>query len=104
MEIEVIVLSQVDNFINDLDLDVQSEMHELIRLLRENGHRLSMPEAKPVGRGLWELRLNTSAQYRILYGFCERKAILLHAFKKQRSAISRHNFNLAQKRLKGYCM
>jgi hypothetical protein len=103
MEIEVVILPPVRSFINNLEFNVQLEMYELIGLLRENGHRLSMPDAKPVGRGLWELKLNKGVPYRILYGFYERKAILLLAFKKECAAISWHDFILAKKRFKHYC-
>lgn len=103
METEVIVLAPVLNFIGSLDRSAQSEVKDVIDLLKRYGHRLSMPDAKPVGKRLWELRLKVSSTIRILYGFCDRKAILLLGFKKQQSAILPKDFRLAQKRLKAYC-
>ncbi len=103
METDVIILSPVTNFIEDLDPVEQIEVKDLIDLLKEHGHKLSMPDAKPVGKGLWELRLHFSLAIRILYGFCDNNAILVLAFKKKRSAILPKDFKLALKRLKAYC-
>ena len=103
METEVVVMVVVQDFIDSLEFSVQKEVYKLIFLLRNHGHTLSMPEAKPVGRGLWELRVNAKPAIRILYGFCDRRAILVLGFKKQRSAIFTRDFNLALKRFKAYC-
>jgi phage-related protein len=103
METEVITLPWVEDFIVELDLIRREDVHRVIHALRIHGHLLSMPLAKPVGKGLWELRVHTIPQIRILYGFYERKAVLLVAFKKQQAAIHRRDFDLARKRLQEYC-
>lgn len=56
METEVIVLPWVQDFLKNLDHDIESEMQVTINMLRLYGHNLAMPDAKPVGKGLWELR------------------------------------------------
>lgn len=62
-----------------------------------------MPDAKPIGGGLWELRKMGRPQIRILYGFCRGTPILLVGIKKQRSALDRKDVVLARKRLDTYC-
>lgn len=99
----VIVLEPVRRFIDTLDMRTQSNVRRLFFLLHDYGHNLSMPYAKPIGGGLWELRKIGRPQIRILYGFCGSTAVVLFALKKQRSALSRKDITLAQKRLEGYC-
>lgn len=78
-------------------------MYHLIELLEEYGYELSMPVAKPVGKGLWELRSRTRPAVRILYGFCGGEAVLVHALKKQRQTLLQREVALAAERLHAYC-
>ena len=94
---------QVERFINDQERRVREDLYSLIDLLIDFGHAVGMPYAKPIGKGLWELRRAERPQMRILYGFCKDTAILLVAFKKQQSAIDRPYLERAQKYLKVYC-
>ena len=100
---EVFISDRVIRFIASLDRSGQSDIYDLIELLREYGHQLSMPFAKPVGNKLWELRHTGSPQVRILYGFCEGKAVLLLGIKKQRAALRPQDLALAKRRLDVYC-
>ena len=100
---EVFISDRVIRFIASLDRSGQSDIYDLIELLREYGHQLSMPFAKPVGNKLWELRHTGSPQARILYGFCEGKAVLLLGIKKQRAALRPQDLALAKRRLDVYC-
>jgi len=100
---EVIILPPVRRFIFSLDQVVQSDVLGLIELLETHGHTFSMPYAKPIGNGLWELRKTDRPHIRILYGFCHRMPILLIAMKKQRSALNNKDVVLARKRLDEYC-
>jgi phage-related protein len=103
MKIEIVFLKQVKDFIHDLDKSERADVYAIISLLSMNGHTLSMPEAKAIGKGLWELRVNSKSAIRVLYGFCDKQVILLQAFKKQQPAIRNHDFELARKRFKEYC-
>jgi phage-related protein len=103
METEIVILACVRDFLDTLDRNVREDIYISLRLLQKYGYRLSMPDAKPVGKRLWELRPDTSITIRILYGFCRGEIVLLLGFKKQQSAIRQHDFHLAQKRLKQYC-
>ena len=101
---EVVELQVVKDFVADLNIKTRKSIYVTVLLLEKFGHDLHMPDAKPVGKGLWELRLSSEgSNIRILYGFCDNTAILLLGFKKQQSAIRRNDLKLALKRLKKYC-
>lgn len=100
---KVIVFRAVREFVDALDLPVQSDIDRLREPLEHYGHALSMPYAKPVGRGLSELRRTGHPQIRILYGFCHGDAVLVVAMKKQQAALRQKDINLAHKRLAEYC-
>jgi phage-related protein len=100
---QVVALASVRDFLEALDPPLRPRAYKLIKLLEEYGHNLSMPVAKPVGGGLWELRSHKQPAMRILYGFCNGQAVLVHALKKQRSALLRSEIKIARKRFAEYC-
>ena len=100
---KVLLLESVEEFIQSLERDVEADVRRLILLLEQYGHTLSMPYAKPIGRGLWELRRTGRPQIRILYGFCEGDALLVLGVVKQRSALRREDIDSARKRLDAHC-
>src|ERR1035437_1837811 len=99
---KIVILATVNTFINGLDLSVRSEAYRLLNLLEQYGHSLSMPVAKPIGGGLWELRLTGRPQIRMLYGFCESIPVVVLALRKQRSALPQSAVALARKRFREY--
>lgn len=100
-----IVLHQsVEKFIKHLDRGSATEMLRAIELLGTYGHLLSMPHTKPVGGGLWELRIIGKRPLRILYGFCKKEIVLVSALKKQRPALLPREIKVAGKRLEEYCV
>ena len=101
--IGVIVLQTVAEFRAQLERAARSDLDQLIALLESYGHALSMPHAKPLGGGLWELRRTGKPQIRILYGFCGGSAVLVHAVKKERSALRNRDIALAKKRPDQFC-
>ncbi|MCR4281380.1 MAG: type II toxin-antitoxin system RelE/ParE family toxin [Candidatus Kaiserbacteria bacterium] len=100
---KIVILDVVHTFLGSLDFPVRSDAYKLLKLLEQYGHSLSMPVAKPIGGGLWELRLTGRPQIRILYGFCEGIPIVVLALRKQRSALPRSSIALARKRFREYC-
>lgn len=100
---KVVVLAGVQDFVDALDSHLRANAYGLIDLLEEYGYHLAMPTAKPVGHGLWELRSRTRPAIRILYGFCNGQAVLVHALKKQRPALLPRDIELAHQRLRTYC-
>ena len=101
---KIVVLVTVHTLLNELDLPVRSEAYKLLDLLEQYGHSLSMPVAKPIGGGLWELRLTGRPQIRMLYGFCKGTPVVVLALRKQRSALPQPSIALARKRFGEYCV
>ena len=82
------------------DADAASSVYGLIEALERRGYELGMPFAKPVGKGLMELRVLGRPAFRILYGFHRGEAILLLATKKQKPHLDQHDISLARARLR----
>lgn len=100
---QIVILDVVHAFLGSLDLQVRSDAYRLLKLLEQYGHSLSMPDAKPIGGGLWELRLTGRPQIRMLYGFYDGVPVVVLALQKQRSALPQSALALATKRFKEYC-
>ena len=98
-----IVIFTVHTFLDKLDAPVRSEAYKLLDLLEQYGHSLSMPVAKPIGGGLWELRLTGRPQIRMLYSFCDGFPVVVIALQKQRSALPQSAIELAKRRFSEYC-
>jgi phage-related protein len=97
------MLDEVGKYIRSHSSELQDRIEKSIQLLKDRGHQLSMPDAKPIGGGLWELRVRTNPPIRILYGFCREMAILLVIFQKQRPAIPRASLERAKRLLEQIC-
>ena len=79
--------------------DTQAKLLRQIKLLEEFGPQTGMPHAKPIGDGLYELRVRGKQEVRILYIFVKRSAIyLLHGFLKKTEAIPNRELNIAKER------
>ncbi len=100
---QVITHSSVKDFFLKLDSVVSVKVDKLVHRLKIYRRELHMPDAKPIGSGLWELRSRGHPAIRIIYGFYEDKAILLFAFKKQANAIRSHDLALARNRFNKFC-
>lgn len=100
---KIVVLATVNTFLDSLELPVCNEAYKLLDLLEQHGHSLSMPVAKPIGGGLWELRLTGRPQIRMLYSFCDGVPVVVLALQKQRPALPQSAIALAHKRFSEYC-
>lgn len=99
----VVVLAPVRKFLKSLDRPSRTEAYALMVALHKYGHHIEMPAAKPIGKGLWELRILNRPAIRILFAFHNDEAVLLHGLKKQRPALLPEEIRLALKRFKDYC-
>jgi len=93
----------VEKFLKSLDNNFAAEVLSTIELLETYGKKLCMPHAKPIGGGLWELRITGKYSSRILYGFHKKSIILVVALKKQRMALPPGDVKVARRRLEEYC-
>jgi len=100
---KIVLHQSVEKFIKNFDPESASEILRVVGLLERYGHSLSMPHTKPIGNGLWELRIVSKRPLRVLYGFCGREAVLVNALKKQKMSLLSRDVKIAKKRLDEYC-
>ena len=75
---------------------VQDKCIVLIERLEEYGHDLHRPQADYLTDDIYELRAKGQGiNYRILYFFFEKQAIISHAFIKQQSKVPQKEINTA---------
>lgn len=87
----------VAEFINGLDADDQKAITALVARLADIGNALRMPNAKPLGNGLFELR--TSTGVRVFYTFRPgRRIVLLGGIVKKRDDIPATALRLMRQR------
>jgi phage-related protein len=91
----------VEDFIDSLQTETAVKMTREIELLKKYGIHLGMPNAKPIGRGLYELRVRGKQEVRCIYVFViEGHINVLHGFIKKTRAISTKDLAIARVRQK----
>jgi phage-related protein len=91
--------SPVEEFVGTLQASTKAKLLRQVELLEEMGPDLGMPNTKPIGNGLFELRVRGREEVRSIYLFHVAKTIfVLHAFKKKTMAISRKDLRIARAR------
>lgn len=90
----------INEFIKKQNPSARSKIIHKIRLLKRYGNQLSMPHAKTLGEGLYEIRVRGKEELRIFYCFEKQTIHLLHAFKKQTQDTPQKEINLALNRMK----
>lgn len=91
----------VDEFIKKQQPAAKAKIAHTVKLLRQYGNRLGLPQSKALRDGLYELRIKGKQEIRIFYCFTFGKnIILLHIFKKQTQQIPQKELNTAMQRMK----
>ncbi len=91
----------IEKFIRKLQPTAQAKLAKEVELLQAYGPKLSMPHAKPIGSGLFELRVRDKQEVRVLYIYAHKSTIyLLHAFIKKQGPIPKREIETAQNRAK----
>jgi len=94
---EVAYLLKVKKFIKKLD-DVSLErVLSSVDFLEKYGYLLTMPLSKPMGKGLFELRVPGSIQVRIFYCFHKNVIYILHAIIKKQQSVPKKDIEFARK-------
>ena len=90
----------VKEFLDGLSETARPKVYAVLAMLEAHGNRLAMPKSKPVGAGLYELRIaHPEGPFRILYCFRSgRRIILLHGFVKRTEQTPRGALDLARER------
>jgi phage-related protein len=75
-------------------------LRRTIQLLEENRHLVRMPLSKPLGGGLFELRIVGAVHIRILYFFYKDQIFIVHGFFKKTRKIESDDIHFARKKMK----
>ena len=86
----------VHDFFNSLETAVRSRTERLIGMLSTYGYMLRLPHSRPLGSGLFELRLNGKHAVRILYCYAGGSAYIVHAVIKKRGTLLRSDMEYAR--------
>jgi len=89
----------VHKFISSLQEGTIAKIIQEIDLLKEFGAGLGMPHVKKIHKYLYELRIKSREQVRLLFCQITNKIYILHGFKKKRQKILTKEIEVAQKRL-----
>lgn len=94
---EVRYLPKVKKFIEKLDDVLVERVLSSIDFLEKYGFLLEMPLSKPLGKGLFELRIAGNIHIRIFYCFYKDTAYILHAIVKKQQTIPKKEIDFARK-------
>jgi len=86
------------SFLLSLPESTLSKYVRVADMLEEHGHEIGMPYSKPIGHGMFELRVRGIQEVRAIYVYADDAAIVLHAFIKKSDKIPRHDLVLADRR------
>lgn len=89
----------VDSFLLSLDAKMKAKVLRTIDLLESNGSNLREPYSKPLGDGIFELRIKQGTDItRVLYFFLVgKKAVLTHGFVKKVQKTPKSQIDTAKK-------
>lgn len=91
---------KIEKFVEEINPLFYSRVIRIIDLLKKYGNKLGMPCSKALGRGLFELRTVGVSHVRLLYGFHNDNAFLLHGFIKKSMQIPKRDLEYARILLK----
>jgi phage-related protein len=84
-------------FINSLQKREQTRLFRVLELLQEYGPLLSMPHARPIQGGLWELRAGAGRLF--YFAYTGRQFILLHGYLKKTQEAPKREIETARRRM-----
>lgn len=94
--------ARVEKFALSIDGNLYGHVLSVFDRLRSEGNMLNMPFSRPLGGGLFELRITCSLQIRFFYIFKEGSAIVLHGFIKKTQQTPPKEIEYARKTMKSF--
>ena len=95
--------SPIEEFIDNLSQEEQVDMAVGIDMLSTHGISLGRPWVAPLGKSLWELRIPSRRQLRILYFLhTQRTFVLLRGFVKKIREVAQTQIKVATRRMKEF--
>ena len=92
--------SRVKKFTEEIKRTFASELNQAFVLLEEYNHSLTMPLSRPLGKGLFELRIIGVIHIRFIYTYYNNHTWMLHGFIKKTERISKQDIEYARKQQK----
>ena len=96
---KLVLLKEVDAFIETLEKSTQSKWLRHLNLLEQYGKLLGMPHVRYMFGGMLELRIRGLQEIRAFFIFKDDQAIIIHAFIKKTQKTPKRELDTAQKRL-----
>ena len=91
---------KTERFFNSIEAQFKPRLRKTFDLLAERNAKLEMPHSKPLGRGLFELRIVGTTHIRFVYTFHVDIIWMLHGFIKKTNKIPKGEISYAQEQLK----
>lgn len=88
---------KVRDFVGALNKENLVLVDKVLCMLEAQGHELRMPYSKSIGKGLFELRIISNPQIRIIFGYYNNNAVLVHIFFKKTWKIPKKEIRYARK-------
>lgn len=90
----------VRDFLAGLSKAAKPRVYAVLAMLEERGNQLLMPHSRPLGDGLYEIRVpHPEGPFRVIYCFRPgRRIVLLHGFVKRGRKTPKEELDLARQR------
>lgn len=89
----------IEIFLAKLEKPTIAKVLRTVDLLERFGNQLGMPHSKSIGQSLFELRIRSQQEIRLIYTFSNNGVIILHGFVKKSQKIPKKELNIAQQKL-----
>ncbi len=90
--------ASVEDFIAMLEESVGNRTVRMPESLERFGNKLSFPDSRALGGGLFELRIHGARNIRLFYCFFGGSAVILHGFIKKTQKTPQRELSVALKR------
>lgn len=84
---QVIILDEVEKFLKGLDKRSRNKCRDYIKYLMHSGYQLRPPFSKNIMINIFELRIKSANNIRLIYSFHNNMAIIFHVFMKKTNRI-----------------
>lgn len=99
LKMKIYIYPKVEEFISNLSNQHKAKILRTVDLLEKFGSKLRMPHSKKVSKKIFELRIRGVKEFRILYTFHKKSAVLLNIFIKKSQKISKNELETTKNRL-----
>ncbi len=91
--------STIKNYLDSLEKSSKSKSSKYIDLLERFGNTLGMPYSRKISHNLYELRIRSQQEIRILCCFYNQQAVIVHAFVKKSQKTPRKEIQTALRKI-----